>query len=103
MYYGMDRDYLGGVWQYRYNIANMLDLNLMFYPYLLVSLLPFIFILFTWKNQPKIIKAIAFVIVPFLIGHFLISRVEEFRTYMPLALLTIPSFFFKYIKNNHDN
>ncbi len=91
-YYGSDRPYLGQFWQYEYNLKQLTSGVWPAYNFLFVSLIPMVFIFFSWKKQPTIIQAVALIIPFFTAGHFLISRVEEFRTFMPLALVTLPGF-----------
>lgn len=85
-HYSEPRDYLGGFWQYTYNTQQILNLAPQNLPFILVSLVPMACIFYSWKWQPTIIQATALVCPLFVIGHYLISRVEEFRTFMPLAV-----------------
>lgn len=80
------RDYLGGFWQYTYNTQQIFNLAPQNLPFILVSLLPMVCIFYSWQKQPAIIQATALVCPLFVVGHYLISRVEEFRTFMPLAV-----------------
>lgn len=85
-HYSEPRDYLGGFWQYTYNTQQIFNLAPQNLPFILVSLVPMACIFYSWQKQPAIIQATALVCPLFVIGHYLISRVEEFRTFMPLAV-----------------
>lgn len=85
-HYPEPRDYLGGFWQYTYNNQQLANLQPQNLPFILVSLIPMACIFCSWRKQPAIIQAAALVCPLFVIGHYLISRVEEFRTFMPLAV-----------------
>lgn len=84
--YSEPRDYLGGFWQYTYNNQQLANLQPQNLPFILVSLVPMACIFYSWRKQPAIIQATALACPLFVIGHYLISRVEEFRTFMPLAV-----------------
>lgn len=86
LYYSGPRDYLGGFWQYAYNTKQIAKLIPQSFPFIFISLIPMTCIFISWKKQPIIIQATALACPLFVIGHYLISRVEEFRTFMPLAL-----------------
>lgn len=86
LHYPEPRDYLGGFWQYSYNTQQIFNLAPQNLPFIFVSLVPMICIFYSWQKQPVIIQATALVCPLFVIGHYLISRVEEFRTFMPLAV-----------------
>lgn len=97
------RAYFCEFWQYKNNITHLINRNILYYNFLFPSIIPFILIIISWNRQPVIIKALAPTIILFTLGHFLISILLEFRTFMPLSLLTIPSFGFfaeKYIKSD---
>ncbi|MEO4048044.1 hypothetical protein AAFN46_13240 [Pseudomonas sp. CAU 1711] len=86
LHYSAPREYLGGLWQYTYNTQQILDLSPQSFPFILVSLAPMLCVFHSWQKQPPIIQAVAIVCPLFVAGHYLISRVEEFRTFMPIAL-----------------
>ena len=105
-YYGMERYYLGGLWQYDRNITHLRSLDLMAYTFLLIAIVPVIVVAISWRNQPALVKSVAVCTVPFASGHFLISRIEEFRTIMPLApllLLSVVIFQRDYLFRNEDD
>lgn len=85
-HYSGPRDYLGGFWQYAYNTKQLTKLVPQNFPFIFISLVPMGCIIISWKKQPVIIQSTALVCPLFVIGHYLISRVEEFRTFMPLAV-----------------
>ena len=45
----------------------------------------------SWRIQPFLMRALVATIALFVAGHFLVARLVEFRTMMPLALVTIPA------------
>ena len=89
-HYGSNNGYLGGLWQFTHNINLLLLPSPFGYNFIFISILPMILVYFSWEKQPPLIKAISIVGVPFIVGHFAISRIDEFRTYMVLAILLIP-------------
>jgi len=104
--FGTERDYLGGVWQYDFNKNMLLNLNLLSYNFIIPSFIPFLFIIMSWGKQNALVRAGAITLILFFLGHFLISRLEEFRTFMPMAFITIPGFFvflYNYFSTKGDN
>lgn len=90
MHYGIDRPYLGGLWQYEFNYRKLLEnpyRNLM---WMLPSVVPLVWLGLRWKQVSPIVRSLCPVVILFVVGHMLISRTEEFRTYTPLALLMWP-------------
>jgi len=86
-YFGTDREYLGGLWQYRENIQYFLarpDKGIM---WALVSILPMAFMTLKWNKVPLLVRCFFPSAILFVIGHLLISRIEEFRTYAPLSIV----------------
>lgn len=86
-YFGTDREYLGGLWQYQENIRYFLvrpDKGIM---WALASIVPMAFLALNWNKSPLIVRCFFPSAILFVIGHLLISRIEEFRTYAPLSIL----------------
>ncbi len=86
-YFGADREYLGGLWQYSENLRYIFDRPDKGMMWTLASILPLFFIAINWDRVPFVVKSFVPSAVLFIVGHLLISRVEEFRTYTPLAIL----------------
>lgn len=90
-YFGTDRDYLGGLWQYQENFRYFLsrpDKGIM---WMVASVFPMIYLLINLGSVPLIVRCFFPSTILFIIGHLLISRIEEFRTYAPLAILLWPA------------
>lgn len=87
IYYGIDREYLGGVWQAGKNFNFILRMPARALMWTLPSILPMIFLLCNWKSVPTIVKCYIPTAMLFVLGHFMISITDEFRTYSPLALM----------------
>jgi hypothetical protein len=88
---GTNRPYLGEVWQLPYNLGLMATnpaLGLMF---LLPSLVPALWIFRRREQIDRFFVAFLPSLCLLVVGHLAISRVDEFRTYTPLALMTIPA------------
>lgn len=90
MYYGIDRPYLGGLWQYSRNLDTLLNARLEAFMWSLPTILSLAFIFNRWKEVPVVVRCFVPAAVLFIVGHFLISRIDEFRTYTALALLLWP-------------
>jgi hypothetical protein len=90
MYYGTDRPYLGGFWQYSRNLDYLLNAKLEAFMWSLPTVLSLVFIFNRWKAVPVVVQCFVPATVLFIVGHFLISRIDEFRTYTALALLLWP-------------
>jgi len=88
--YGVDRAYLGGLWQADYNLRFLLDRPVIGSFWLLPSLLPAALLMFRWKLVPLVVRCFLPSMLLFVLGHWLISRTDEFRTYTPLAILMWP-------------
>lgn len=88
---GTDRVYIGYTWQTWFNVERMTKPAIRAFHWLLPSFVPAAIIAATWKRQPQLMRAFIPTIFLFAVGHFLISRVEEFRTFMGLAFVTIPA------------
>lgn len=89
-YFGTGRPYLGGLWQLEYNVHYIFDHPASGLMWLLPSFLPMAHMLSRWRLVPMAIRCFLPPMILFVIGHLLISRVDEFRTYTPLALLMWP-------------
>lgn len=90
---GAERQYLGGLWQWRTNIAFLLDHPVHGLAWTLPSLVPLAVIAAHWGRAPSYVKCFVPTLVLFIAGHWAISRIEEFRTYAPLALVMWPAAF----------
>lgn len=90
IYFGTEREYLGGLWQASYNMNYFLSHKLSGSFWAVPSLLPLLMILCNWYKMPVLVRCFVPSLVLFIVGHLLISRIEEFRTYTPLAALTFP-------------
>lgn len=90
LHYGIDRPYSGGLWQIKHNLYFVLNLKLEAYMWMLPVVIPTYFIVRRWDDVPLVVKCFLPAAAMFAIGHFLISRMDEFRTYTPLALLLWP-------------
>jgi hypothetical protein len=87
---GTDRPYMDGLWQLRHNALVMKGDPFLGSIFLLPSLGPAL-----WIFRRRVAIDPFFVdflpaLVLFVAGHLAISHVDEFRTYAPLALVTIP-------------
>ena len=89
-HYGTEREYLGGFWQWQDNLSSLARGKVSAYNFILVSVVPATLVFCSWRRQPPLMRAVALTTIPFVLGHFLVSRTEEFRTYMPLALAGFP-------------
>ena len=88
---GVDRPYLAGLWQARHNLALLGENPFLGLIFLIPSLGPAIWILRRRRRIDPFFVAFLPSLFLFVAGHFAISRVDEFRTYAPLALVTIPA------------
>jgi hypothetical protein len=91
LFYGTDRPYLGGFFQYSENYRFIMQHPVKGLMWLIPSLIPLALILLRWSYAPIIAKCFIPSVIFFLVGHLTISRIEEFRTYTPLALILWPS------------
>lgn len=89
-HFGTNRDYLGGFWQVKENIRFFRDQPLFGMMWMLASVFPLVWFAWRWKEVPKMVKVFVPTAILFIIGHLLISRIEEFRTYVPLTLVLWP-------------
>jgi len=106
LWYGLDREYWGGLWQYGYNFNELIKIHLYSYHFLFITFIPLYFILKSWHIQPNIVKSVAIMFPLFFIGHFLISRLEEFRTFLPIGtilLLGMFIYFEQYLNKTKHN
>lgn len=86
-YYGTERPYLGDIWQAGKNLNFLTRLPARGSMWMLPSILPLGYLILRWKSTPLIIKCFMPTVLLFVMGHLLISIIDEFRTYTPLALL----------------
>jgi hypothetical protein len=86
-YYGTDRHYGSGLWQISHNLAYFFSIKLEAVMFGLATVLPASVILYRWQSTPLAVRCFLPAALLFVIGHLLISRVDEFRTYTPLALI----------------
>lgn len=89
-YFGTGRDYLGGVWQAKYNLEYFLIHPFTGSLWMIPSLLPFLLAMYQWKKMPVAVKCFMPTVALFILGHLLISRIDEFRTFSALAAVTFP-------------
>jgi len=87
VHYGVDREYLGGLWQAGKNLNFIVRMPARGLMWTLPSLLPLFYLLCRWKSVPAIVKCYVPTMLLFVAGHFMISITDEFRTYTPLALI----------------
>lgn len=87
LFYGTDRPYLGDIWQAGKNWNFLTRLPVRGSLWMLPSVLPLVYLILRWKSTPLIIKCFMPTVFLFVAGHILISIIDEFRTYTPLALL----------------
>lgn len=92
-YFGTDRPYLGGLWQIDDNITDLRAKPEEALLWLLASLLPLAFIAARWKTTTTLVKCFVPTAILFIVGHLAISKIVEWRTYTPLALLLWPAVF----------
>jgi hypothetical protein len=92
IHFGVNRPYLGGLWQLRHNLTIVVTDPFLGLVFLLPSLGPaaWIFLRRRGALDPFFVAFLPSLCL-FVAGHVAISRVEEFRTYGPLALMTIPA------------
>ncbi len=83
---GTQREYLGGFWQVGENLRYIAYDPARGLMWTLPSVLPLAFVLRHWDRTPLWARCFVPSLVLFVLGHWLISRVEEFRTYTPLAI-----------------
>jgi len=88
--YGTEREYAGGFIQIDHNIRYLVNHPFDSVGFILPSLFALVLSLLLWKKTPRYMKAYIPTIILFTIGHFTISRIDEFRTYSALAVVTIP-------------
>ncbi len=98
IYYGIEREYWGGLWQYDYNMQELTLGHFYSYHFLFITFVPLIFIVKSWLVQPSLVKSVSLTFPLFFLGHFLISRIEEFRTFLPVGAILLLGFFI-YIKH----
>lgn len=91
LYFGTDREYLGGLWQYQYNIEYLHYNLIMGSMWLIPSLVPAALIAYRWKEADALVKCFLPTVILFTLGHLLISRIDEFRTYSALAAFMFPA------------
>ncbi len=92
------------LWQIEYNLRYLESLDPRGLYFLLPSLIPMGLILASWRVQPILMRALTPTIVLFVISHFLIARLLEFRLFMPLAFVTLPAtiLFFRQFISSED-
>ena len=88
---GTNRPYLGGLWQLPYNLHLMVTNPFLGLMFLIPSLGPAIWIFRRREWMDPFFVAFLPSLCMLVAGHLAISRVDEFRTYAPLALMTIPA------------
>jgi hypothetical protein len=88
---GTHRLYLGGLWQFGRNLAFIPTDPLLGLVWVLPSLAPAAWIVLRRQRIDPFFVAFLPSLALFTLGHFAISRVDEFRTYAPLALVTFPA------------
>lgn len=81
------RPYLGGFFQYYYNTRVILNLDVQALLFLFVTIIPSALIIKSWSCQPALVRSAVLVMPFYLVPHYLISKVDEFRTFMPLFVL----------------
>lgn len=86
-FYGTNRPYLDDLWQAGKNLNFFTRLPARGSMWMLPSVLPLGYFLIRWKSTPLIVKCFIPSVCLFISGHILISMIDEFRTYTPLALL----------------
>jgi hypothetical protein len=91
LFFGMNRPYLAGLWQWKYNFRLIEADPFIGLIFLLPSLVPTFWIFRQRRRCDPFFVAFLPSLCLFVGAHFAISRVDEFRTYTPLALMTIPA------------
>ncbi len=87
---GTNRPYLGGLWQLPYNLRLMVTNPILGLMFLLPSFGPGLWIFRRRRCIDPFFVAFLPSLCLLVAGHLAISRVNEFRTYAPLGLMTIP-------------
>lgn len=90
LYWGTGRPYLGGLWQVEHNVWLITHEPLRGLMWTLPSLVPLLIVRRWWDRVPLAVRCFVPSLVLFVAGHWAISRIDEFRTYTPLALLMWP-------------
>jgi hypothetical protein len=88
---GPNRPYMDGVWQLHHNVRVMGSDPFLGSLFLLPSLGPALWIYRRRQSIDPFFVAFLPSLCLFVAGHLAISHVDEFRTYAPLALMTIPA------------
>ncbi len=87
----MNRPYLGGLWQLGYNARLLRKDPFLGLLFTIPSLVPAAWIFVRRRALDPFFVTFLPSLGLFVAGHLLISRIDEFRTYTPLALMTIPA------------
>ena len=90
MYFGTDRPYLGGLWQADDNIRSLRQIPEQATVWLLAAIVPLVAVLRRWSTTPVVVRCFVPTSILFVIGHLAISKIVEWRTYTPLALVMWP-------------
>jgi hypothetical protein len=88
---GANRPYMDGLWQLRHNVAVEASDPFLGLIFLLPSLGPALWIFRRRRSLDPFFVAFLPSLGLFVVAHLAISHVDEFRTYAPLALMTIPA------------
>lgn len=88
---GTDRPYLGGLWQIRHNASMVVSDPFLGLFFVVPSLAPAAWIALRRRRIDPFFVLFLPSLLLFVAGHLAISRADEFRTYAPLALMTIPA------------
>ncbi len=91
LYLGTNRPYLAGLWQWLYNLALIASDPFVGLIFVIPSIAPAVWIVRQRRRIDPFFVAFLPALGLFVAGHFAISRIDEFRTYTPLALMTIPA------------
>ena len=84
------KEYRIEFWQIQGNLKWMGD-SVAAWNWILIGALPMVATWLTWRRQPALVRAHSLMMPLFLVGHFMITIVAEFRTFIPTLLLGIPA------------
>ena len=84
------RKYISSLWMVETNLTWMKD-SVAGWVFIPLVLAPMALIWLTWRRQPALIRAHSLMLPLFVVAHFLITIMAEFRTQMMTLALTIPA------------
>ena len=84
------RKYISSLWMVEQNLKWMKD-TVAGWVFVLIVLAPMVLIWVTWRRQPVLIRAHSLMLPLFVVSHFLITIMAEFRTQIMTLALTLPA------------